>query len=130
MAISWSNLVDNMTDGIDKIKYESVNDNFIKYKCLFCNKIYWNKIDETIKKRFNNTFKFSNNDFNKSIFLLGKGVYPDEYMDDWEKFAKTALHEKEDFYSNLNMEDIADADYIYEKRVCKDFRKLRLKICH
>ena len=51
-------------------------------------------------------------------------------MDDWEKFTETALHEKEDFYSNLNMEDIADADYIYEKLVCKDFRKLRLKICH
>ena len=130
MAISWSNLVDNITDGIDKIKYERVNDNFIKYKCLFCNKIYWNKIDETIKKRFNNTFKFSNNDFNKSIFMLGKGVYPDEYMDDWEKFTKTALHEKEDFYSNLNMEDIADADYIYEKIVCKDIRKFCLKICH
>ena len=64
------------------------------------------------------------------FFFLGKGVYPDEYMDDWEKFTETALHEKEDFYSNLNMEDIADADYIYEKLVCKDFRKLRLKICH
>ena len=129
MAISSPNLVDNLTDGIDKIKYESVNDNFIKYKCLSCNKIYLNKIDETIKKRFNNTFKVSNNDFNKYIFLLEKGVYPYEYMDDWEKFTEPALHEKEDFYSNLNMEDIADADYIYEKIVCKDFRKLRLKIC-
>ena len=27
--------------------------------------------------------------------------------------------EKEGVYSNLNMEDITDADYMHEKRVCK-----------
>ena len=31
------------------------------------------------------------------------------------------LHEKEDFDSHLNMEDITDADYEHAKRVCKDF---------
>ena len=31
-------------------------------------------------------------------------------MDDWEKFNETILPEKEEFYSNLNMEDITDAD--------------------
>ena len=40
--------------------------------------------------------------FNKVISLLRKGVYPYEYMDDWEKFNKTALPEKEEFYRNLN----------------------------
>ena len=47
--------------------------------------------------------------------LLRKGVYPYEYMDEWEKFNKTLLPEKEKFYSNLNMEDITDADYIMQK---------------
>ena len=42
-------------------------------------------------------------------------------MDDWGKFNETSLPEKEDFYSNLNMEDIADADYTDAKRVCKEF---------
>ena len=42
-------------------------------------------------------------------------------MDKWEKFNETTLPEKEEFYSNLNMEDITDADYMYAKRVCKDF---------
>ena len=42
-------------------------------------------------------------------------------MDDWEKFNETSLPEKENFYSHLNMEDITDADYVYGKRVCKDF---------
>ena len=52
---------------------------------------------------------------------MRKRVYPYEYMDDWEKFNETSLPEKENFYSNLNMEDITDADYAHAKRVCKDF---------
>ena len=55
MATSLSNLVDNLTEEIHKIKYEdcdcffeyeSVKDNLIKYKCLSCNKYYSNKIEE------------------------------------------------------------------------------------
>ena len=42
-------------------------------------------------------------------------------MDDWEKFNETILPEKEDFYSNLNKEDITDAGNMHLKRVCKDF---------
>ena len=40
------------------------------------------------------------------LLLLRKGVYPYEFMDDWEKFNKTLLLENEEFYSNLNMENI------------------------
>ena len=39
-------------------------------------------------------------------------------MDEWEKFNETSLLEKEEFYSNLNMEDITNADYLHAKRVC------------
>ena len=35
-------------------------------------------------------------------------------MDDWEKFSKTSLPEKEDL--NLNMEDITDSDYAHAKK--------------
>ena len=42
-------------------------------------------------------------------------------MDDWEKFNELTLLEIEDFFSNLNMEEIRDADYTHVKRVCKDF---------
>ena len=59
-----------------------VSDKLIKYKCLSCNKDYSNKINEEFKKRFKSTFKFSNNDINKFILLLRKGVYPYEYMDE------------------------------------------------
>ena len=53
--------------------------------------------------------------------FLRKGVYPYEYMDDWEKFNETILPEKEKFYSSLSMEDITEANCKYGKRVCKDF---------
>ena len=42
-------------------------------------------------------------------------------MEDWEKLNKTTLPEKEEFYINLNMEDITDTDCMYLKKVCKDF---------
>ena len=42
-------------------------------------------------------------------------------MDNWERFNETRLPEKEEFYSNLYMEDITDAEYMHVKTVCKDF---------
>ena len=62
--------------------------------------------------------------------LLTKGAYPFEYMDDWEKFNETSLPEKEEFYSNLIIEDITDADYIHAKRVSKDFEIKKLGKYH
>ena len=38
-------------------------------------------------------------------------------MDDWKNFNETTLPEKEEFYNNLNTEDITDADYMYSKRL-------------
>ena len=67
-------------------------------------------------KNLGTHFKFSNNDINKFVLLLRKG----EYMDDWERFNETTLPEKE-FYSNLKMEEITDANCMHGKRVCKDF---------
>ena len=82
------------------------------------------------KERFFNTYKFSNHDNNKFILLLQRGVYPYEYMDDWKKFNEMSLPEKEDFYSHLNMEDIADTNYVHAKRVCKDFERKNLGKYH
>ena len=86
------------------IVIESIKDNLIKYKRPSCNKNYSNNLDEELKKLFRNIFKFSNYDINKFILLLRKAVYPHEYIDEWEKFPETSLPEKEDFYSNLNMQ--------------------------
>ena len=71
-----------------------------------------------MKEWFFNANKFSKHGF---ILLLPESVYPYEYRDDSGKFNKISLPEKEDFYSHLNMEDIADADYVHDK---KDFVKI------
>ena len=51
------------------------------------------------------------------FYYCKKGVYPYEYMDDWENFNEKSLSEKED----LNMKDITDRNYAHTKRVFKDF---------
>ena len=80
---------------------KNFKDDLIEYKCLSCNKSYQRKLDEKLKERFFNTYKFSNHDNNKFILLLQKVVYPYEYMDEWEKFNETTLPEKEYFYSHF-----------------------------
>ena len=64
------------------------------------------KFNEKLKERFFNTSKFSNNDNNKFVLLLWKGVYRYEYVDDWEKYNETSLPEKDDIYSDVNMKVI------------------------
>ena len=112
ITTSLSSLADNLTEGVHKVKckncdcflkYESVKDNLIKYKFLSCNKSYSNKIDEELKNRIKNIFNFTDNDINEFILSLINGVYPYEYMDDWENFNERSLPEKEEFYSNLNI---------------------------
>ena len=146
MASSLSNLVNNFFEKIHRIKckyrhddkkcetcrikykycdcfleYINFKDDLTEYKCLCCNKNYQIKSDKKLKEGLFNIYKFSNHSYNKFILLLRKVVYSYEYMDDWEKFSETFLPEKEDFYSQVNMEDITDADYAHAKQVCKDF---------
>ena len=137
IATLLSSLIDNLIEAIHKIKfndcdcfleYESVKESSIKYTS--CNKNYSNITDEELKKRFKNTFKFSNNDINKFILLLRKGIYHYEHVDDWQKFNKISLPEKEEFYSNLKMEDITDADCMQAKRACKDLEINELREYH
>ena len=70
----------------------------------------------SLKEWFLNTYKFSNYGINKFNLLLQKGIYPYEYMDNWEKLNETSLPEKEGCYSHLNMEDITDADYSHTQK--------------
>ena len=63
--------------------------------------------DKNLKKRFFNTYKFTNHDINHFILLWRKDVYPYEYMDDeyistWTKFNEISLPEKKRFNGHLN----------------------------
>ena len=60
-------------------------------KCFNCNIYYKKKFNNDLIKKFKNTYRFCNNDLNKLVLLLRKGVYPYEYIDNWEGFNETSL---------------------------------------
>ena len=43
-------------------------------------------------------------------------------MDSWERFSETSLPDKEAFYSELNLENITDEDYVHAQKVWKEFK--------
>ena len=77
------------------------------FECIDCEKEYEKEINKELIGRFANTYKFCNNDINKIIMLLRKGVYPYEHMDGWDKFNEKIIQSKELFYSNLTLENIS-----------------------
>ena len=154
MSSSLSKLVDNLSEGIHDNKCVNCKPNLdyvrittaktsalarssserknekLLLKCSSCNSYYEKKFNKELIKKFKNMYSFCNNDLNKFILLLRKGVYPYEYMDSWEKFNETSLPIKEDFYSHLNMEDIEDIDYRHGNNVFNNFKLNKLGDYH
>ena len=132
MSSSLSKLVDNLSERIHNNKCVDCKSNLdyvrvtknekLLLKCFNCNNYYKKKFNKDLIKKFKNTYSFCNNDLNKFILLLKKGLYPSEYMDSWKKFNETSLPIKEDFYSNINMKDIDDIDYRHGNNVFKGFK--------
>ena len=58
---------------------------------------------------------------NQYTLLIKKGIYPYEYMNDWDKFKETELTLKEAFYSKLNMTGVSKGDYEHANRTWKVF---------
>ena len=65
-------------------------------------------------------YRFCNDDINKFVLLLRKGVYPYKHIDSWEGFNEKSLPDKESFHSELNLEDITDEDYKHAQKVWKE----------
>ena len=127
MSTSLSNLVSNLSEGLHNdrcidckycLDYMTTKNEQLIFRCFRCKKNHEKKINkEDLIQRFVNICEFCNGDLNKFILLLRKGVYPYEYMDSWQRFDETPLPDKEAFYSNLNIEDITDVDYMHGKAV-------------
>ena len=131
MSSSLSKLVDNLSEGLHNNKcldcescldYIKTKNEKLILKCFNCKTYYKKGFNKELIKRFASTYEFCNKNLNKFILLLRKGVYPYEYMDNWERFNKTSLPNKESFYSNLNMAKIDDIDYRHGNNVFKRFK--------
>ena len=130
MSMPLSKLIDNLSEGIHNNKCDDCESclDYIRNKneklickCFNCKQYYEKYFNKELIKRLAVTYEFCNKDLNKFILLLRKGVYPYEYMDNWERFDET-LPSKESFYSNLNMENIDDIDYRHGNNVFKRFK--------
>ena len=148
MSSSLSKLVDNLSEGIHNNKCADCKSSldYIKTKneklileCYNCKQSYRKKFNKELIKRFASTYDFCNKNttgssssepINKFVLLLRKGVYPYEYMNAWERLNEISLPRKEDFYSNLNMEDISDIDYRHANNVFKGFKLVNLGDYH
>ena len=124
MSSSFSKLVDNLSEGIHNNKcancesclhYVKTKNEKLLLKCFNCKTYYEKDFNKELIKKFKKII-------NKFVLLLRKGVYPYEYKDSWERFNETSLPSKEDFYSNLNMENIDDIDYRHGNKVFKIFK--------
>ena len=59
---------------------------------------------------------------NNLELITKRGVYPYDYMDDFNKFKEEGLPSIEQFYSKLTGEDISDEDYNHAKNVWEEFK--------
>ena len=126
----YQNFIDNLSEELHNNKcldcescldYIKTKNEKLILKCFNCKQYYGKGFNKELIKRFASTYEFSNGSHNKFILLLRKGVYPYEYMDNWERFDETSLPDKDSFYSNLNMENINDIDYRHGNNVFKRF---------
>ena len=117
MSKYLSKLADNLSEGLHNNKclnckscldYIKTKNEKLILKCFNCKTYYEKDFNKELIKRFASTYEFCNENLNKFIFLLRKGVYPYEYMDNCERFDEASLPNKESFYSNLSMENIDD----------------------
>ena len=69
-------------------------------------------------------FGFENYNDHQHELLIRKGIYPYEYMDNWDRFKETTLPPASSFYSKLNMSGVSDQDY---ERACKVWRDFRIR---
>ena len=112
-----------------KCCFVGLKDNRLICRCKEC-KEEWKRSVNELSEKFPSIYQFCNGNLNKFVMLQRKGVYPYGYMDSWKKFDETTLRSKEAFYSNLNLENISDEDYLHAQKVWEVFETKNLGDYH
>ena len=137
MANSLSNLVNNLAKGIHKIKYKyrynekkheafgiehtdcdcfleqaNLKNHLKEYKILCSTNNHQKILMKTEKSDLS-----IHTHFLTMILIKRKGAYLQEYMN--VKFIETSLLEKENFYSQRNVEEITNTDCTLVKKIVK-----------
>ena len=76
--------------------FVGLKNNRLIYKCKEC-KEEWKRPLNKLIEGFPSIYQFCNENLNRFVMLLRKGVCPCEYMDSWEKFDESALPLKKRF---------------------------------
>ena len=97
-------------------EFVGLKDDRLNYRCKECNETSAKSVYDLIEK-FPRTYKFCNGNLNKFVLLLKKGAYLYEYMDSWERFNETSLPPKKYSFSEVNLEDISDKDYLHAQKL-------------
>ena len=66
-------------------------------------------------------WEFENYNCHQRELLIRKGIYPDEYMDSWDKFEETSLPRIAKILQQSNMSGVSDGDYEHVCRVWREF---------
>ena len=110
---------------IENDKEKQINENktieVLHTRCRTCNARNKQLLGSLIK-RFPSTYKLSKKNPDKFLLLLRKGVYPYEYMNDWNRFNETELPSIEDHYSKLHLESITKEDFRHAKNIWSVFK--------
>ena len=69
----------------------------------------------------NRFFGFDGYNESQYDLLIRKGIYPYEYMDNWDHFEETSLPPKSSFYSKLSMSGVSNQGYEHACRIWRDF---------
>ena len=109
MATSLSNLTNNLSDQLynncsdckNLLDYMVLKDDKIVFRCFECKKNITKDFNNELVERFKNKYQFCENDNNKFLMLLRKGIYPYEYMDSCNKFNQDKLPSMNKFYNEL-----------------------------
>ena len=104
---------------------EGVEDNYktrIEARYIDSFKFMASSIDSVSKNLSGEQFREMNNVFDGDTdFLIRKGVYPYDYMDNFERFNETELPPVNEFYSRLNDSNEDVKDYEHAQKVWKQF---------